>query len=290
MRKLSLLLIFLLTLTLASQSDAASGLKLLTVDAGARPSGMGGAFVSITADPYSTAYNPAASFGVGPLTGSLGYNTYWENVRIETGYISFEKKSIVFSTGVQFAVVSDLQGRQTPTSEFYPFDAHDVSIKTGAAFRVDKDVVFGFMLGWLFEKIDVYRGNAFCLDLGLLTQPYSNLNAGLAVQNLGSKIKLREEEIDLPTTFRAGLSYRYRQMLPAADIVVLDDEFHLHLGGEYDFGRGFTLRGGYRAGYDLHSFSAGAGFSRRNIRIDYAFVPYKNDFSDSHLFNLTFTL
>ena len=288
-RKLFYLTLILFFVSVANLY-AASGLKLLTVEAGARPSGMGGAFVSITADPYSTAYNPAASYGVGPLTGGLGYNTYWENIRIETGYISFEKKSIVFSTGVQFAVVSDLQGRQTPTSDYYPFDAHDVSIKTGAAFRVDKDVIFGLMFGWMFEKIDTYRGDAFSLDLGLLTQPYPNLNAGIAVQNLGSKIKLRSEEYSLPTTFRTGYSYKYRKFLLATDIVVLDDDFYFHLGGEYEVGPGFSLRAGYRAGYDLHNLSAGAGFTRRNFRIDYAFVPYKNNFSDSHLFNLTFTL
>ncbi len=269
---------------------ALSGLKLLTVEAGARPAGMGGAFTAVAGDPYSAAYNPAAGYKIGPLAASIGYNTYWQNTRIETGYMSFEKKGICYMTGVQFAVISNLQGRTGPTSDYYPFDAHDVAIRTGASFKVDKDVIFGFMLGWVFEKIDQYRGSAFAVDLGLMTTPIEKLNVGLAIQNLGSKLMIREEKYKLPTTFRAGASYRMNKFMPVVDAVILDDKFHTHLGGEYTFYNNFFLRAGYRIGYDLSNFSAGAGFSKGNLRIDYAFVPYKNEFNDSHLINLTFQL
>lgn len=268
-----------------------TGLDLLMVEAGARPSGMGGAFTAVVQDPYSAGYNPAAAFGIGSLAASIGHNTYWENIRIETGYLSFQKKSITFSTGVQFAVDGNLQGRGlTPTSDYTAFDAHDISFKTGVSFEVDKDVVFGFMLGWMFEKIENFHGSAFNADIGLLTRPLTDLNVGFAVLNLGQKMKIREEEYKLPTAFRAGVSYRFARFLPAADIVIQDDDFHLHLGGEYKVSSSLFLRTGYRFGYDTKDFSAGAGFARRNLRIDYAFLPYKDNLWDSHLINLTFQL
>jgi len=271
-------------------AGAVSGLKLLTIDPGARPAGMGGAFASVVADPYSAAYNPAAAYRIGPLAASVGYNSYWQNVSIESGYLAFEKKKITYMTGVQYAAVNDIQGRVAPTSDYLPFDAHDIAIKTGASFKIDKDMTFGFMLGWLFEKIEQYRGSAFSADLGLLATPLERLNVGLAVLNLGSKMKIREESYKLPTTFRAGASYQYKNFLPALDFVVQDDKLHAHIGGEYNITNGFFLRAGYRTGYDLTGFSAGAGFSKSNLRIDYAFVPNKNDFNDSHLINLTFQL
>lgn len=289
MARLSLLLI--LGLASCSPAFAFTGMSLLAVEPGARPSGMGGAFTAVTLDPYSAAYNPAASYGIGPLAGSLGHNAYWQNIRIETAYLAFQKRAIAFATGIQFAVDGDIQGRgETPSSDYDPFDAHDVALKMGAAFRVDKDVIFGVMLGWIFEKIERYRGSAFCADLGLLTQPTSRLNVGLAVTNLGGKMQLREEEFSPPTAVRVGASYKFEKFLSAADIVMQDDDFHMHLGGEYSVAANFFLRAGYRFGYDTRDFSAGAGFVKRNLRIDYAFVPYKGILRDSHLINLTFHL
>ena len=31
-------------------------------------------------------------------------------------------------------------------------------------------------------------------------------------------------------------------------------------------------------------------FTKRNIKIDYAFVPYSNDLGSTHLFNFTFSI
>jgi len=266
-----------------------AGLKILTVEAGARPAGMGGAFTSISGDPYGAAYNPAAPFGTPSPTTSLGYNTHWTNTRIETGYITFEKRSVFITAGIQLGAIDDIEGRgAVPTDDFVPFSAHDISVKVGAAFEIDSNYVVGFALGLMYEDIDVYDGSAFNFDLGLLMTPQPNLNVGLAVLNFGSTIKLREISYDLPTTYRGGVSYRYGNVTGAVDGVKLNDDYYVHLGGEYLIDNKFFLRTGYRFGYDAKDFSAGAGFSNRNIRIDYTFLPYKEGLNDSHLFNLTY--
>jgi hypothetical protein len=267
-----------------------SGLRLLAVEVGARPVGMGGAFASIAADPYSAAYNPAAGYRTGPLAASLGYCKYWQNINIPNLSLSFEKKSITYAIDVQYGAVSDIQGRTSPTSDYYPFDSHDFSLKAGASFKIDEDITFGFMAGWMFEKIEIYRGSGACFDLGLLATPFDKVGLGLSALNLGPKIKLRDEEFSLPTAYRAGVSYAIKNFLPAADLVVADDELRAHFGGEYVFSNIFFLRAGYRIGYDLHDISFGAGFTKRNLRIDYAFAPYQGAFDDVHHFSLTFQL
>lgn len=280
------------SLLLAGSSVCAqTGLKMLANEVGARPVGMGGAFTSIAADPYSAVCNPSATWGITRLSGSFGYNTHWANSRIESGYLSFQKKSAVITAGVVFAAVDDLEGRgDVPTEDFIAFSAHDVSFKVGASFELEENYFLGFNLGWMYEKIDTYDGSAVNFDLGLLMTPYENLNAGLAVLNFGSTMKIREESYDLPTAYRGGASYRYRQFTAAADIVNLDGDTHLHLGGEFNVNDRFFIRSGYRFGYDTKDFSAGAGFSRRNLRIDYAFLLFKGGLSDSHIFNLTFDI
>ena len=89
---------------------------------------------------------------------------------------------------------------------------------------------------------------------------------------------------------RTASAYYLKDYLGAADIVVVDDEFHLHAGGEAVIQKVFRLRAGYMFNYDSKNITAGASFSKRNLTVDYAFVPYSNDLGSSHLFNLTFSL
>ena len=117
-----------------------------------------------------------------------------------------------------------------------------------------------------------------------------------SVTNLGSTLSLAtsgkegSDDIDLPVTYRFGGSYRQDKYTGAVDAVIVDDEFHVNAGGEAALHELFSVRAGYMIGYDTKNFTAGASFKRRNIAIDYAFVPYTDDLGTSHLFNLTFTL
>jgi len=65
---------------------AAGRLALMKVEAGAREAGMAGAAVSLSGEPNAVFYNPAAAAGAKRFGLSFGHNSYWENVRIETGY------------------------------------------------------------------------------------------------------------------------------------------------------------------------------------------------------------
>jgi len=273
-------------------SLADSGARFLAVEAGARPVGMGGAFTSITSDPYSAAYNPAAVFGVEKLSGSFGHNTYWQGTQIHSGYVIFEKHSIAFNAGIQFGEVGDIEGRgDIPTEEpLYLFELQDISFKTGFAFRIKRIITVGLSAGWVFEKIDSYRGYAVNADLGLLVNPVERLYFGLSALYLGQKLKLNVAEYDLPTSYRFGVSYHLDNFLPAFDIVNEDGDTHLHVGAEFKTYDKFFLRAGYRTGYDTKDLSAGVGFAHRNLRIDYAYQPYSDILDDSHLINLTFTL
>jgi len=87
-----------------------------------------------------------------------------------------------------------------------------------------------------------------------------------------------------------GGSYRHDRYLGALDMVIVDDEFHLHLGADAALHDFVSVRAGYMVGYDTKDFTAGASFSRREFTVGYAFVPYSGHLGTSHLFNLTITL
>ncbi|MCX6834924.1 MAG: PorV/PorQ family protein [candidate division Zixibacteria bacterium] len=294
-----LFLATVLAIVLTSACVAAQdGLALMKVEAGARQVGMGGAYVSLTDDPNATYYNPAAAAGTRKFTASFGHNDYWENIRLETGYFTSNLTNRTFlHGGIRYATVENLESRLIPSAEPDAlFSAYDVSFKGGVAYQVNQQMALGVAMGWYIEKIDIYRGSAFNVDLGALYLLSNGINLGASVTNLGSTLSLAlsgqegTRDISLPTTYRLGGSYRYDRYLGAVDAVVVDDEFHLHVGVEAALHESLSLRAGYMINYDTKNFTAGASFSRRKVTIDYAFVPYTNDLGTSHLFNLTFSL
>jgi len=283
---------------LSSGAAAQDGLALMKVEAGARPVGMAGASVSLTADPDATFYNPAAAAWSEHFMISFGHNQYWENIRIETGYfVSNFKKRVSILGGIRYASVDNLESRVIPSSEPDAiFSSYDLSWKAGVSYVLNDKVAFGLAAGWFTEKIDMYRGSAFNVDLGLLYRVTPQMNLGASVTNLGSSLSLAisgqpgTDDISIPTTYRVGGSYRYDRYLGALDMIIVDDEFHLHLGADAALHDYVSVRAGYMIGYDTKDFTAGASFSRREFTVDYAFVPYSGNLGTSHLFNLTITL
>lgn len=296
-RSLTILLLFLICAVLGPSISAQDGLALMKVEAGAAPAGMGGGYVSILNDPNSSVYNPAGAARTQKFTATLGHNTFWENTRIETAYLATNFTSRTWlHAGIRYATVSDIERRSNaPTVEPEGlFDANDVSFKGGLAAAINDKLYVGAAVGWFIEKIDALRGSAFNVDLGAIYQHNYKLAFGASVTNLGSDFSLSlsgqpgTEKISLPTTYRVGASYRYDQRyLGTADLVVLDDEAHPHLGAEAWLHEQAAVRAGYMFNYDSKSFTAGLSFVQRNFQIDYAFVPYSNNLGTSHLFNLT---
>ncbi|MCP4705772.1 MAG: hypothetical protein GY865_14330, partial [candidate division Zixibacteria bacterium] len=225
---------------------ADSGVKFLSLETGAGPIGMGGAFTAYEAEPYSAVYNPAAIYGINSVSGSFGHDTYWKKRRFESGFVSFKKGSIVYNVGLRFAEISDIKAFDGDGNYLYDFNSYDLSLKFTGAFKINRAVTAGLSLGWAFEKITIYRDNAFTADLGLIVKPRSDLTLGLSVLNIGTKMNLNIEEYNIPTTLRFGAKYNYKNIKPALDIVYFDDNMYLHFGTEYKIKDLMFLRAGYR--------------------------------------------
>ena len=297
MKYSQLLTAILICVLIAAGSLAAQdGLALMKVETGARPAGMGGAFGAIAGSAEAAAYNPAGAYGIEKFSASFGHISYWENIRLETGYFAFAASSrLVVHGGLKYAAIDDLERRGLVPSEdpLAVFDAHDASFKAGAAYRVTDRITAGGAMGWYFEKIDAWSGWAFNIDLGVNAMAMEHLTVGASVTGLGSDLTLSQSTrnssrpIPLPTTWRVGAAYGYNRLVAAADFVYLDESAHAHLGAEFVAHELFQVRTGYMAGYDTKNFSAGASFVQRNLTVDYAFVPYTKDLGTVHMINFT---
>ncbi len=289
-------LVMLMAATVTAQTD---GLALMKVEPNARPAGMGGAFVAVTTGPDGVSFNPASGWDVTDLAGSFGHTAYWDNIRLESGYLTMRlTKKLVLHTGLRYAAVGDIEKRTViPTEQPLALvDANDASIKVGGSYQINDRIAAGAAIGWFFEKIDEWSGWAFNADLGVTAQAAEHLSVGASITNIGSEFTLSRSSYDasrpisLPTTYRAGIAYTVDRYLGTADLVYLDDEAHVHLGVEGRLHELFQLRTGYMINYDTKNFTAGASFVHRNLTFDYAFIPYTKNLGTTHMFNLTFTL
>ncbi|MFH1688145.1 MAG: PorV/PorQ family protein [bacterium] len=298
--KFSLLVAGLVVTMNASGVASDAGLALLTNEYSARPAGMGGAAVSILSDPNAIWYNPAAAVGLDTFTASFGHTVFWENIRFESGCFGIGlSPRFYLHGGIRMATIDDIEQRgEVPTTQPEAlFGSHDISGKLGLAYRMSDDVAVGAAIGWMFEEIESWRGSEFNVDVGVNVTPrIEGLTLGAAVTGLGGDMAITKEgtigsrEIPLPTTYRFGGSYTYRWLRGAADLVYLDDQAHAHLGVEGTVSKELNLRAGYMSGYDTRNITAGASFAYRNVRVDYAFLPYSDNLGTSHLFNVTFSL
>ena len=109
------------------------------------------------------------------------------------------------------------------------------------------------------------------------------VSLGASIVNIGSDFSLAlstqpgTKNISLPVTYRVGASYQKSKYRGVADVVILDDVTHLHLGAEHWLHRQVALRAGYMFNYDTKNFTAGASFTRRKVTVEYAFVPYTDN-------------
>jgi len=262
---------------LASASFAGTPSRFIGV--GARPLGMGGAFVGLADDAYALTWNPAGlprlqrqeftggyvptqltselSVGYGGATIPLGerqaiggnvfYQTYSDDE------LDFSDVQVCGSYGVTIARALSLG-----LNAKY---VRPVSTKLQGTQEADP-YGFGFDIGAL-------------VDVGALVSPLEGLRLGVVARDVGgTSVKYSDTDISdriYPPTYVVGASYKPVESLTiAAD---LDDR--IHVGAEYTLLNALSLRGGIQR--DVRGFgsdlllNAGVGLQWRGLRFDYAY-------------------
>lgn len=280
----------------AIHSKAGSkGLSFLKIGLGARAGALGEAYVAVTDDATAPLWNPAGLTYVDGRDVLFIHNRWFQDIRSEFvgAGLNFGENS--FGFGFLINTVGEIENRAAETGNLIgTFSAYDI-VLTGAYGRKIRDRIgLGIALKVLYEKMYIYSSSGFAIDLGARFCPgIDNLSIGAVVQNIGKMEAMRDEEIPLPLTFKAGLAYSLAAeplngtVLLAADVSKSSDYWTtFHTGLEYSLERRFALRGGYRFGQDERNFSAGFGLVFNIYRLDYAYAPFDLGLGDTH--RLTF--
>lgn len=300
-RSLSLLAVLFLVSAAASVADAGTpgdaGFLSLRTSVGAREAAMGSAGVASATGASVVYWNPALQVFRAPGTEILlQHQRMWQLADKETAVVShsgdFGAIGFLFS-GLYWDEQSryDESGVGIPLGSFRPYE---VSLGASYARRLTDTLAAGLMVKLLHTEVDVYGDTGLAYDFFLAHKAVvPGLMFGASLTNLGSDLTFYEENTQLPTAARAGVSYDPQQAFFAGKLTLAGDVIFpndgnekAHVGLEYRLLPAFALRFGSRVNYESQGLTAGAGFVRGNVSVGYAFEESKNDLGNWHRFAL----
>jgi hypothetical protein len=261
---------------------------------------MGDTGVSLAEDATAAYWNPAGLAAVEGTTFTLQHSEWLETVRVESASLGHATGFGVF--GLFFSgLYTDPIERTTIPSSIPEGDFHVYEVAVQGAFgrRIGTIERLGSIDGGLgvkglFAGLDDETANGWALDFGArLHTLMEGLTFGASALHLGPEMTFIQDGFQLPATLRVGGDYRRRfapqqlDLAVAYDLeVVNDDEPRNHFGVEFGYMELFSLRGGYKTGFDSQGGSFGVGVRKAGYRFDYAFTSVSNDLGNAHRVSL----
>ncbi len=292
-----------------------SGL-VLRQGVGARPFGMGEAYVAVSDDINALFSNPA---GLASIQKKELNTMYFKGLAdVQTGFLGYvvpwEKKG---SLAMGFLYLNGGRVRiNYLDGNSHSFEAQRdyVGILSYA-----REINYSFFLGGNVKLlhstlVEEYTAQALSADLGIMYKKLmdNNLSIGFTIQNIGTGIKYSEEEDDLPFTLKGGIAYKlnfernnhyqgfFNKVSPTRNVSQgclfscevekpKEMEFKGKLGfeyGKYWKQHRYLLRGGYKLGYAPETYTVGVGCEFEQFQFDYG-IGIMNDLGFLHKVSFT---
>ncbi len=260
---------------------------IFDIGMGARALGMGGAFVAIADDANAIYYNPAG------LTYVEGHNvtSLYSSLLGAGNYLGAGYAQTNLGVGV-VSLMSTVTERDEYGNPGASFGYRENGLMGGYAGKFGM-FSLGAALKLYSQAAPGNSGFGVTADVGALTDlppiqglPMAGIRVGAVARNFIGEVKYQSGHSDpFDPVFVIGASMKpIRKLTVALDFNVTNTTGHL--GAEYLIIPQVALRGGgILAGDGSTRFTAGAGFSHRNFKIDYAYQTH-SVLPDSHWLSL----
>lgn len=301
-RILYLILILVLNFRVFAGSEyiGIKGANFLKIGPSSHSEAMGGSYVSIgSGDINSLYYNPAGLNGIKNIEFQFSTLDWIDNVNMN--YLAFgmnsKKLRGIVGGALNFLYLSPVDyynswGEVIDTMPFYnmaltlSYARNISSYKTGANLKFIYERIYTKnLLGLALDLGTIYEFEDFSINLFnkyiLIIRDFS---VGACIRNIGTKIGTDY----LPLNFVWGYSFKItKEIKTSVDIIkpiyvlksLIDSDYKINFGLEYNFKNVFALRLGYKLNYEIpNNFTLGFGvntkFKNGEIIVDYAYAAY----------------
>jgi len=212
----------------ASTNQAAA--IFLTIFPGARPVGMGGAYVAVADDGFANYYNPAGLGFIEKKSFSLMHANWLPGLYPSMYYeyigLAYPLKDMgTIGGNLIYLTTGETQATDEHGNEIAKFRTFDLAIEGTYGLKLTSDLAAGIGLkfiysylapSWLVSQLLNTKGGGagitWALDGGILYRtPLKGLSLGAAWQNIGPGLSYTEtgEKDPIPQTVRLGMSYHW---------------------------------------------------------------------------------
>lgn len=292
-------LILLAPASAGAGDPGSAGALFLRIGLGARASAMGEAYIGVAEDASAVYWNPGAMAAVLGTNVTLVHVEYFETIRLEQAAVTHETAWGTLGFMFTGLFVDDMARYDDVASavELGRFGAHDVAIAAAFARYIVPNVAVGVSVKPVYQRIDELSATGFAVDAGIYhTARIRGVKLAAVAGNLGAPMKFDAEEFALPRYVKVGASWEREVTAIEGRVLVTfdamfpnDDDGRQHIGAEYSYRRMLALRAGYKGGYDSQGATFGFGVNYREMSLDYAFLPIRNDLGNNHRFGIGFS-
>lgn len=284
---------FLLFILLISCADPVRGAAFESINVGARPIGLAGAFVAVADDGFAAGYNPAGLVRVTKRRVDSSYSDLYNLGLLNHSYMSYTQPKLGRGT----AAVSWTGLSTSSKVQFISYSENTFGMSFG--YPIYRGLSLGTTLKYYWVNY-TKRATGYGFDLGLLLRFMEGYRVGVMMRNTNHpKIRWATGAVDrLPIEWQIGGSAEIGrrglatlQWDSTTDRGVKDT---LRLGGEYWMqDRRAPVRVGFRGGVIRMPgadwmFTAGTSGIFRNFEIIYA-LQYHQDLDEQHTFSMNFS-
>ena len=272
-----------------------TGANFLKIDVGARPLGMGGAFVAVADDVNTIWWNPAGVATTKRKEVTLMHNEMGEDIRYQ--FMAYNQPVGKLRGGlggsISYLSVSNIQGYSPGGIKTKKLSTYDLGISLCYGLRIIPSVSGGVNFKFIAEKLADRKASTYALDIGgLWKTPVSGLRLGFNIQNLGGGLKFIQERSSLPLNGKLGCAYEFEffgaKSIVAVDVnIPVDYSVFVNGGVECKIYDLIALRAGFKSKDDLSSgLRLGIGIGGKNLVVDYSWLS-RGDFENSHRMSAT---
>lgn len=270
-------------------------MPFLKMDAGARGAALSGAYAAAGDDALAVFYNPAGTALTAKKEVLLGHNEWLEGIRNETiAYVQPLGPRLTLFGGINALFSGSMDryvlpaGAQTP-ERTGTFKVMEGAVSAGLSGRLGPGFYGGAALKALSQQAAGEAELAWAGDAGLL-KVFEGWKLGVSASNFGARLKFGSRSFAAPLVIRGGVAVPFLEnyLISVEGVKAGSSETAAAVGAEARVRTGpkeyFVMRAGYKTGRSRNAgpgLTAGIGVINRELRVDYAFVPY-GDLGDAH--------